>query len=114
MMGGLMSQYRSQMQAATAQALGLTPQELDQAVAGGKTPAQIAQEKGISADDFRTKMADAMAGVLKQAVADGALTQAQADAMLAQMKAGVGPGLLWGIGPNENRGPRPGNDGNDQ
>jgi hypothetical protein len=114
MMGGVTGQYRSQMQAAMAQALGMTTQEFDQALAGGKTPWQIAQEKGISADDFRTKMTAAMAGILKQAVTDGALTQAQADAMLAQMKAGFGPGMMWGIGPNQNRGPQPGNDGDNQ
>jgi hypothetical protein len=117
--GGWMAAYSSQMHAAVASALGMTTDEFDKGLAAGKSPWQMAQEKGISASDFTTKMTDAMSQVLKQAVADGKLTQAQADAMLARMKQGVGPDMMFGGpgmrgGGGRPRGNRPGAPWDDQ
>ena len=90
---------RDLVHGATAEALGITTDELDKALAEGKSPAQIAQDKGISQTDFQTKLADALDKALQQAVKDGKLTQAQADALLAHIKTGRGPGMMWSAGP---------------
>lgn len=103
-LGGLVQKYRDQIHAATAQALGLSTQDLDKELASGKTLGQIAAEKNITPQDFRTKFAEAMADVLKQAVAAGDLTQAQADALLAHIKTGAWPGMMGGFGPHMGRG----------
>lgn len=84
--GGWNAEYRDEMQAAMAEALGVTADELDAALAEGKSPVQIAQEQGVSAAEFHAKMTEAVAEVLKQAVADGKLTQAQVDAMVERMQ----------------------------
>ncbi len=76
---GFMAEYRDVIHAKIAEAL-----------AEGKTPYQIAQGKGIDFATVQAAMQAGMAEALKQAVADGKLTQAQADAMLshhAQMSA---------------------------
>jgi len=87
---GFMAEYRDVIHAKIAEALGLSLDEFNAALAEGKTPYQIAQEKGIDFATVQAAMQAGMAEALKQAVADGKLTQAQADAMLshhAQMSA---------------------------
>ena len=87
---GFMAEYRDVIHARIAEALGLSLDEFNAALAEGKTPYQIAQEKGIDFATVQAAMQAGMAEALKQAVADGKLTQAQADAMLshhAQMSA---------------------------
>jgi hypothetical protein len=101
--GGYAGQYNTQMQAAIASALGITTDELTKDLQAGQTPWQIAQAKGMTADQFNQAMVKAMGDVLAQAVKDGTLTQAQADAMLARMKQypgmGFGMGYGYGMGP---------------
>jgi len=97
---GLLADYHDQMHAAVAEALGITTDELDQAIQSGQTPWQIAQDKGIDADQFREAMLQARADVLAQAVKDGKLTQEQADAMLERMQEHMGQGFGQGFGPN--------------
>lgn len=92
---GWVSQYRPQINDAMASALGMSVADYDKAIAEGNSPWQIAQGKNISAADFQTKTADAMAQVLKQVVADGKLTQAQADAIVARIRQGGAAGLRW-------------------
>ena len=91
---GILAEYSDLVHAPIAQALGLTLDEFEAAVASGKTAFQIAQEKGV---DFATVQAAMQAGreaALKQAVADGALTQEQADWMLShQMGMGRAGGM---------------------
>lgn len=70
---------------ALAEQLGLTPEELTAQVTGGKTLAQIAQEKGVSTKDLAAAMENGMKAGLAQAVKDGKLTQEQADLMLQNM-----------------------------
>ncbi len=87
---GFMAEYRDVIHAKIAEALGLSLDEFNAALAEGKTPYQIAQGKGIDFATVQAAMQAGMAEALKQAVADGKLTQAQADAMLshhAQMSA---------------------------
>jgi len=108
---GFMAEYRDVIHARIAEALGLSLDEFNAALAEGKTPYQIAQEKGIDFATVQAAMQAGMAEALKQAVADGKLTQAQADAMLshhAQMSAwhangggpmaGRGRGMMGGRG----------------
>jgi hypothetical protein len=84
------------MEAAIAEALGLTVEDLEAAHEEGKTAWDIAQEQGITEEEFSTLMFDARSAALEQAVADGTITQEQADWMQSrwdEMKEnGYGPG----------------------
>ncbi len=71
--------------------LGLTVDELNARLSAGETVGQIAAEKGLSLDEFRTLMQDARNQAIDKAVAAGLLTQAQAD-WLKQTGAGVSAG----------------------
>lgn len=85
-----------EMIAAFAQALSMTPEELQARLDAGDTMWTIAQEKGLSADQFTQLMQQARSAAFQQAVADGTLTQAQADWMQQRMNRnypdGYGPG----------------------
>jgi hypothetical protein len=73
------------MIAAMAEALSLTPEEVQADLDAGKTMLQIAEEHGISSEQFRDLMLQAREQAVAQAVADGLITQVQADWMLAHM-----------------------------
>ena len=85
-----------EMIAAFAQAFNITPEELQARLDAGDSMWVIAQEKGLSADQFTQLMGQARSASLQQAVADGTLTQAQADWMQQRMNGnypdGYGPG----------------------
>jgi hypothetical protein len=71
-----------QMQTAVADALGLTVEELQEALAEGQTPRQLAEDLGIDPavlDEARTAV---FAELVATAVAEGDLTQEQADLIL--------------------------------
>jgi len=68
-----------------ADALGLTQDELSAQIAGGQTPAQIAETHGLTQAHLAAVLETSVKAVLDQAVADGALTQAQADQMVSRM-----------------------------
>ena len=91
---GAMHQF---MVDALAKELGMTSADLQAALQAGKTPYQIGQEKGLSADQITALMQKVHDEALKQAVASGTLTQQQADWMdqhMEQMWAnGFGPGV---------------------
>lgn len=70
---------------ALAGELGLTRAELDERVANGETPYQIAISLGFSQTEFAQFMADARTIAMAQAVADGTLTQEQFDWMQSRM-----------------------------
>jgi len=95
---GLMAEYRNVMHTRVAEALGLTLDEFNAALAAGKTPYVVAQEKGVDFSTVQAAMQAGMAEVLKQAVADGKITQAQADA-ITQRHAQMGARHLYGSGP---------------
>jgi hypothetical protein len=103
-MGGWMSQYGETMHERMAEFLGMTGDELDAALTKGKTPWQIAEEKGISQDEFAQAMQTIHADILKQAVADGVITQEQADWMLEGIEQGYGFGGGRGMGRGMGRG----------
>ncbi len=87
---GFMTEYRDLMHQPVAEALGLSLDDFNTAIASGQTPWQLAQDKGVDAAALQAAMQAGHAAALKQAVADGKLTQEQADYMLAhqaQMQA---------------------------
>jgi len=87
---------------AFAQALGLTPEELETRRLAGDTLWDIAQEQGMTAEQFQESMTTARTNAINQAVADGVITQEQGDFMLRNMgriaENGVGPGYGAGNG----------------
>ncbi len=101
---GLMAPYQDVMHTAIAEALGLTVEEFNAALAEGKTLWQIAEEQGVSLEEVTAAKLEARADVLAQMVADGVITQEQADWMLSRMQAGgayqggFGPGMMGGRG----------------
>lgn len=89
MMGGgygVMAQYREQIHAAIAQALGLTVEEFEAAIAAGKKLPQIAAEQGVAVEDVWAAARAAREAAIQQAVADGVITQEQANWMLSRMQ----------------------------
>jgi hypothetical protein len=86
MMGGA---YQDEMHAAIADALGMSVEELEQAMwEDGKTIWQLADEQGISEDELLAAVQEAHDSVLAQMVADGVITQEQADWMSEHMAEG--------------------------
>ena len=83
---------------AFAQALGLTPDELNTRLQAGDTLWVIAQEKGMTAEQFQTMVTTARTTALNQAVTEGVITQAQADVMLERMNTMMGEGFGPGYG----------------
>ena len=68
-----------------AEALDLTPDELNAELASGKTLAEIADAQGVSREQLAAALETSVKAGLDKAVTDGTLTQAQADAMLTRM-----------------------------
>lgn len=66
-------------QAATAEALGITPEQLEAYHAEGKRLPEIATELGLDLATVQAQMETVRQAVLDAAVADGTITQEQAD-----------------------------------
>ncbi len=105
---GMMGGYRGQdgtgilhdyMIDAFANALGLTPEELESRLAAGETLWQIALSEGYSAEEFSQLWIEARTSALEEAVADGVITQEQADWMISRMQARQAAGYHPGFGP---------------
>lgn len=78
--------HQPQLLQAAAQKLGLTEAQLRDELKSGKSLAQIAQEKGVSRDDLRTAMLDAVRSQVNQAVQNGKLTQDQANQVISRIE----------------------------
>jgi polyhydroxyalkanoate synthesis regulator phasin len=89
MMGAWGGYLQDEMLTALANKLGMSVDDLKAKIQAGTTPAQIAQEKGLTAAEFRTLMQEARNEALDLAVQNGKLTAEQA----AQMKQGT-----WALG----------------
>jgi uncharacterized protein (DUF433 family) len=74
---------------ALAEALGMTVDDLRQALADGQTIADLAAAKGVALEDVAGALVAAQAERLQQAVDNGRLTQEDADAKIAQMEANI-------------------------
>lgn len=90
-----------------AEALGMTPEELFAELRAGKSPAEIAEERGVEMETVYDAMSAArsevMPQVIEQAVEDGRLSQEQADWLLKGLEQGLFPmgrgfGHGWGEG----------------
>ena len=68
-----------------ADALKLTPDELQNQLASGKTLTQIAGAQGVSQEQLTAVLETSVKAGLDKAVADGVLTREQADQMLNHM-----------------------------
>ena len=95
---GPMHEY---MQAALADQLGITVDELNAAHADGKTFWQVAEDKGFTVEQSQQMMLDARTTALDAMVADGTITQEQADWMkqrggMMGGGRGMGPGGCHG------------------
>jgi len=77
--------YRGTMPNILADALGMTLEELYVALADGQTIAEVAAAQDVSLDDLVEMLVAPRIEQLKQAVADGYLTQEQADWMIEMM-----------------------------
>lgn len=97
-----MGQMHELMTAVIAEKLGLTEQELDDRLAKGETMAQIAQENGLTSEQFSQMMLDARDQALDQAVQQGIFTAERAQWMKDHMRQmsqyGFGPGRCMGGG----------------
>jgi uncharacterized protein YidB (DUF937 family) len=85
--------------------LGISTADLQSALAGGKTLAQVAQDHGKSVDGLVSALLDAQKKKLDRAVAAGRLTQTQEDSVLGDLKQritdlvnGTGPAPFFGRG----------------
>lgn len=74
-----------------ADALGMTPDELNAELANGKTIAQIAGSKGIQKEQLAAALQTSVKAGLEKAVADRVITQKEADQMLEHM----GGNYIW-------------------
>ena len=88
---------------AAAKALGMTADELQAQLWGGKTLSDLATEQGVDIADVQAAVQAAEQAEVKTqieaAVTAGTLTQAKADWLLSGLKAGYwGPGVQGGIG----------------
>jgi hypothetical protein len=87
----------SYMVNAMADAFGLTAEDVQSQIDAGKTMRDLAQEQGLTDEQFRDKMIAARTVALNQAVSDNVITREQADWMLDRMDntwqfgAGYGP-----------------------
>ena len=95
--------------ALVAEALGITTEELEAALADGQSLSELMTAAGIDADTLQTNVQAAYEAAVARAVADGVITQAQADAVLAQESNGFG--LFGGHGFGGHGGGRRGHHG---
>lgn len=86
------------IEAAAAQALGMTVEELQTARQAGKTLETLATEKGVDIATVQAAMEAARTDAVNKAVADGTITQAQADDILSRPIGLGGPGGPGGHG----------------
>jgi Spy/CpxP family protein refolding chaperone len=117
--GGMMGGFRSDdgygpmhdaMEEAMAGALGITEEELEERFAAGDTAWTIAQEKGLTQEEFTQWMTEARSQAFAKLVDEGVLTQEQADWMQERMGTrlqngfGDGTGTCMGGGTRGGRG----------
>ncbi len=81
---GVMAVDEADMHAAIAEALGLTLEDFEAALAEVKTPYTLASELGIDFADIQAAMASMHAEALEQATAEGLITQERASWMLGR------------------------------
>jgi len=94
MANGSMNEY---MEAALAEAVGLTEEDIEARFANGESYYDIALAQGFSAEEIPALLTEARTTALNQMVADGLITQDQATLMLERMANGMGNGFSNGM-----------------
>jgi hypothetical protein len=97
----------------TARILEIEPREVIAALEEGKGLAEIAQEHGMSVDEYKAELTAAVEAKLAGAVENGRITQEQADEMLEKFTQNFDRIINHHIdedGPRPCRGPRPDRD----
>ena len=104
--GGMMADggVHQQIWTAIAQKLGMTSADLTKALQSGQTLAQLAQSKGVSLDDLKKAVNDAVKAELDALVQKGTITQQQEDQMLSKMQNMPFQGFGFGFGQRGGRG----------
>jgi len=74
---------REKIEAAVAEALGISVEELQAARSEGKTLSDLAEEQGVDLEVVRAAMQAALEEAVQQAVEDGLVTQEQAEKILS-------------------------------
>ena len=87
-----------------AETLGMTTEELREALADGQTIAELAEAQGVALEDIVDASLAPMVERIQQAVEDGRITQEEADERIEQMEEKLLEALESGSG----FGPRPG------
>ena len=105
MMAGIVD--RDAMHAAIAEALDMSVEDFEAALAGGETPYTLAEARNIEFATVTAAMTETLSAALDEAVAAGRLTREQADWMLSRhttMMANWGQngGAGWGMGNHGN------------
>jgi polyhydroxyalkanoate synthesis regulator phasin len=83
---------RAQIEVATAKALGISQATLQSDLASGKTVAQITKDQGAQKSAVDAAYLGAAQSLLKQAVANGDMTQAQSDMAYSYLQGLVAQG----------------------
>ena len=78
-----------QVATAAADALGVSQADLVTELRGGRSVADVAEEKGVDLDTVTTAVSDAVRTQIARAVGDGRITQARADAIEADLDAEI-------------------------
>ncbi len=68
---------------AVARILGMTVEELQEALAGGIRMSELIENAGLTPEEFKEAMAAALPGIVEQALEDGVITEEQARRILA-------------------------------
>ncbi|KAF0107205.1 MAG: hypothetical protein FD146_2046 [Anaerolineaceae bacterium] len=95
--------------AALAEKLGLSVDDVNARITNGETMYQIALDEGIAAEDIPALLLEVRTTALKQAVADGVVSQETADLMLQRMQqrglhgSGLGTHSMGGTGSGSGR-----------
>lgn len=101
--GGVLAPYEDIIQEKIAEALGISVEEFEAARDAGVTLYDLAEEHGVNFDVVREAMLEGRTEAIKQAVADGVITQEQANWMLLRgvqgIRMGLGRGACDGAGP---------------
>ena len=85
---GVRAVDEADMHAAIAEALGMSLEDFEAALAAGKSPYTLALELGVDFADVREAMDSLHAAALEQATADGLITQERANWMQGRGTAG--------------------------
>ncbi len=83
---GILADYKDTIDAKVAAVLGMTLSDYQAALASGKTPRQLADEKGVDRATLHAAMDAGRAEAIAQALKDGKITQARIPRLVGRYK----------------------------